>query len=380
MGKRIKLGLIFSYNEDWIGGSYYILNLIAALNKMPDKKQPLIYILSNSIKDFNSAKDLGYKYLKFYNPYVFEMNLLDRVVDKILQPILGKKIYQKLIIYTKINVLFPATNNDCYDLIKNKIYWFPDFQHLYYPEYFSEIDLIKRNSILSKIASSNKKLVLSSNTSRLDWESMNLFTKCQVFVLPFSVSHPTMLSDNVDEILKEYSISMPYFIVCNQFWKHKNHLIVLKAILACKNTGYNLLVVFTGKYVSNDNTDTFNSFIKFIDLNNLHDNVKILGLIDRDKQLSLMKSSIAVVQPSLFEGWSTVIEDAKALRKQVIASDIPVNREQISENVVFFNPSNEFELANSLKLSSEMDFKEVECDYESKILNFGTNFLELIQN
>ena len=36
-------------------------------------------------------------------------------------------------------------------------------------------------------------------------------------------------------------------------------------------------------------------------------------------QLRLMKESLGVIQPSLFEGWSTVIEDAKALNKKSIS-------------------------------------------------------------
>ena len=38
------------------------------------------------------------------------------------------------------------------------------------------------------------------------------------------------------------------------------------------------------------------------------------------------------MQPSLCEGWGTVLEDAKVLDKAVLLSDIPVHREQKNEN------------------------------------------------
>ena len=41
--------------------------------------------------------------------------------------------------------------------------------------------------------------------------------------------------------------------------------------------------------------------------------ISILGFISRQDQLSLMRDAIAVIQPSLFEGWSTVVEDCKAI-------------------------------------------------------------------
>jgi len=48
------------------------------------------------------------------------------------------------------------------------------------------------------------------------------------------------------------------------------------------------------------------------------------------------------VQPSLFEGWSTVVEDARALGKPIVLSDIPVHLEQqIPGAHVFSAPSAE---------------------------------------
>ena len=44
--------------------------------------------------------------------------------------------------------------------------------------------------------------------------------------------------------------------------------------------------------------------------------------------MQLMRRSLAVIQPSLFEGWSTVVEDARALGKRIAISDIPVHLEQ----------------------------------------------------
>jgi hypothetical protein len=84
----------------------------------------------------------------------------------------------------------------------------------------------------------------------------------------------------------------------------------------------------------------------YIHLNDLHDNIRILGYMDRVEQLCIMKHSIAIIQPSLFEGWSTVVEDAKALNKYVLLSNLDVHREQISINASFFDPFNKEDLKN----------------------------------
>jgi hypothetical protein len=38
----------------------------------------------------------------------------------------------------------------------------------------------------------------------------------------------------------------------------------------------------------------------------------------------------------LFEGWSTVIEDARGFGRPLIVSDIPVDREQADSDTIFF--------------------------------------------
>jgi glycosyltransferase involved in cell wall biosynthesis len=55
-----------------------------------------------------------------------------------------------------------------------------------------------------------------------------------------------------------------------------------------------------------------------------------------------------VLQPSLFEGWSTSVEEVKSLGKSIIVSDIPVHREQDPSFALYFDPQNPAELAEKL--------------------------------
>jgi hypothetical protein len=58
---------------------------------------------------------------------------------------------------------------------------------------------------------------------------------------------------------------------------------------------------------------------------------------------------MAVVQPSLFEGWSTVVEDARALGKRQFLSDIQVHVEQNPPNAVYFSPHSPEALARVIE-------------------------------
>ncbi|HEY5812828.1 MAG TPA: glycosyltransferase, partial [Terrimicrobiaceae bacterium] len=74
--------------------------------------------------------------------------------------------------------------------------------------------------------------------------------------------------------------------------------------------------------------------------------VHFLGHVPYEDMISLMRCATLVIQPSLFEGWNTTIEDAKALGRPLICSDIPVHREQAPDALGFFEPTSAADLAH----------------------------------
>ena len=49
-----------------------------------------------------------------------------------------------------------------------------------------------------------------------------------------------------------------------------------------------------------------------------------------------MRSAALCIQPSRFEGWSTPLEDAKAIGRPVACSNLPVHLEQAPDALGFF--------------------------------------------
>jgi glycosyltransferase involved in cell wall biosynthesis len=97
--------------------------------------------------------------------------------------------------------------------------------------------------------------------------------------------------------------------------------------------------------------------------------------------------AVALIQPSVNEGWSTAVEEAKALGKTLVLSDIPVHLEQCPGNPYFFSSMNAEDLADKIgevwKASGDRTFpeKQSECkaykDYQDVVKAFGRNFLEI---
>ena len=72
-------------------------------------------------------------------------------------------------------------------------------------------------------------------------------TKGSVVVLQFvSVIDMDKITP-YEELKTKYRLHEPYFIVSNQFWQHKNHLVILESLKLLSQKGIKISIVFTGK-------------------------------------------------------------------------------------------------------------------------------------
>lgn len=377
MAKRKKIGIIFELNSGWIAGAYYSLNLIHALNQLNEKEKPEIIILGNNDSDFKYVKDeTNYPYLK-YRKLKRHFSLILRAINKITRLLISKNLFST-ILPVKIKYVFPVRHNNYGDIFKNTkqiIYWIPDFQEHFLPQLFSKVDIQNRISFQKSILYSNSKVVVSSKASLSDLQKIYPDFTAQVFVLPFVVAHPSFDHITEKQIIEKYNLPDKFLYSPNQFWQHKNHIIILKSLKLALEAGTPFHVVFSGIQKDYRNQDYFDSLLEYIEDNKIGKYISILGFIERTEQLKIMQMSYAVIQPSLFEGWSTVIEDAKLLKKKIICSNLAVHYEQLEEQANYFNPDNPedlLKLINSELISYDSDYKNL------KIL-YAENFIKILE-
>lgn len=381
MAQRNRIGLIFSYDEAWIAGSYYILNIIHSLKVLPSSKQPRIVIISESYSNFEIVKkETKYKFLEFVqipiqNP---SYNIFERLTNKLGRLIGIKKVFSKKPKRANIQFLYPFEADIAVKQLK-KVNWIPDFQEEFLPEYFSDEEIEIRKNYRKNVISKGDMVVLSSKDSLKHFNNIYPNATANTFVLPFAVTHPNIDGINIEKLRDKYLLPKDFYFVPNQFWAHKNHQIVLDALKILKDKGDQVHVAFSGKETDYRNKDYFQKLKEFVINNGLQNNVSFLGFLDRKDQLCLMKNAIAIIQPSLFEGWSTVVEDAKALGQFIILSDLPVHLEQANKNVQFFDPGNAKELADFLQKYNNNRPVKTRIDYNDNKLNFALNFLELVK-
>ena len=97
--------------------------------------------------------------------------------------------------------------------------------------------------------------------------------------------------------------------------------------------------------------------------------------------MSLIYYSLAVINPSLFEGWSSTVEQAKAYNKKIILSNISVHREQKPKYSYFFHPRNSLNLSKILiKLNSPKKYlpKNIDLNLKKNIENYTNKYCKII--
>lgn len=376
MENRTRIGFYYVWDKSWMGGVTYARNLLKALNTLDDKDKPFIDVYCRSMEAFEDLKThSNYPYLEV--EIIKELSSCKRVYRKLIKIFRGYNASCKINafeIQPEDKLLFPYGEGSESEKL---VYWCPDFQEKYLPEYFSAKSIKYRELFIRYVASQNIPIVFSSHDSENDFKKFYPEYTNPTFVVHFAVDHADFSYLNIDDVKKKYGIEGDYLLCANQFWKHKNHLFLFKAYRKALDMGFNKKLVCTGALSDFRNPEYTDEIKRFIADNHLENSIILPGLIGSDELHCLMKNAYAVVQPSLFEGWNTTVEDCKALNKFIFLSDLGVHKEQMKTNVCFFNPRNEDDLAQKLLTV----VPQVEpYDYSCNLRKFGEDFLNVIVN
>ena len=231
----------------------------------------------------------------------------------------------------------------------------PDYQHRYLPHLFSAKSIIDRDTLFGQLAHSSDAMVMNARTVANDMRRFTPEPLPALHVLPFC---PTLNADwlrDRPELLSAYAISDPYFIVCNKFWMHKDHITAFRALAEIAQRHPNLSLVCTGDTTDKRDPNYFGKLEAEAAKLGLGSRLRLLGHIPKRDQIELLKHAVALVQPTLFEGgpggFSTY--EAVALGQRVLLSDLPVNREINDGDVRFFPPGDHVSLSRLMEAALE---------------------------
>jgi len=337
MISTLRIGIWISEAGSWLGGISYIENLVRAIATLPQQpKLALVYTSRTHqyLEQFQSIYALVEQFI-----CLTELNLWEVETEASFSGITCQTYAQ---LFEHIDFLYPCLQAiDATATSYSHACWIPDFQHVDLPQLFSQEDIQERNALFSEIAVRSPFLVLSSQHTAHKFQTLYPDSQAIRRILSFhTLPEPQWYVLDPIETLEKYQIPDRFLICNNQFWQHKGHAILFNAIAQLRHLGQAVAVVCTGDTSDYRNIGYFQQLEQQIRDLGLSDLVYILGAIPRQDQIQLMRQSLAIVQPSNYEGWSTIVEEARALGKPIVLSDFPVHLEQNPDRALYFPQGN----------------------------------------
>ena len=354
---------------NWVGGSNYLSNLLLALDGLQSPRISTTLIAAPSLTEHDLKRFPASRVIR---SDMFMPRSPRRLLGKLSERVLARNLpIEYFCRHHAIDILSHVTPLGRRSAVPT-IAWIPDFQERYLPAFFSADELARRAAGYRQIADQATMVILSSEDARSDlltlYPEIADRTRVLHFAAGFGERHEV---GRAADIIEKYRLPTRYFHLPNQLWAHKNHVVAIEAVRLLQARGVEGTIVCTGHLEDYRNPDFYRTITAKIADSGVGDRFRIEGLVPYGDVQALLAHSIAVINPSLFEGWSTTVEEAKSLGKRVLLSDIAVHREQAPARGTFFATDDPAALASQMEAalaSHDPDEEDREARRSSTLL------------
>ncbi len=227
--------------------------------------------------------------------------------------------------------------------------WIADFQHKHLGQMFTRRQRWLRDLKFSAYCRSATRLLVSSEDARRDAQTFYPAARDRIDAVPFAVQLPQdLLQGDAGAVAARHGLPPRYLYFPAQLWRHKNHLCVVQALALLKRRGIEPVIAATGNAADARHPGYPGDVLRAVEAAGLQAQLRFLGHVPYADIMPLMRAASAVLNPSLFEGWSTTVEEAKALGVPLLLSSLRVHREQAPPGTRFFDPTSPAALADAL--------------------------------
>jgi glycosyltransferase involved in cell wall biosynthesis len=382
---RLRVAFTLIGGENWTGGYNYLLNLLRVVQQETPGQIVPILLAGTDVPQAELAPFAAIGGSEILRTRLFDEDQRSRLLTRSL--LMGRDHEAvALLKEQKVDVVFESAIFLGWRLGLPAIAWVPDLQHRYLPTLFSRMVWWKREMGFRIQSMSGRTVMVSSEDTRQAFQRFYPSAARKVRAVRFAVPPPQPM-DNAEarSVADRYELPERYFFMPNQFWAHKNHRLVVRALKMLKESGMSVTVVATGKQLDPRNAAYVPSLVAEVQDAGLAAEFVMPGMIPYNDLMPLMQASIALLNPSLFEGWSTTVEEARAAGVPMILSDLAVHREQAGSQAAYFDRHSAESLARVLS-----DFVPMSPDERlalrdaarvpaiERVTRFANGFIELV--
>lgn len=164
------------------------------------------------------------------------------------------------------------------------------------------------------------------------------------FVPPYVRKYSGLTGSEIDSVLKRFELPERYVFYPAQFWRHKNHINLVKALYRIKQeyqAEVPAVLVGTPK-------EAFREVMSLIDRLDLTGQITYLGYVSDKEIVALYKRAVALVMPSWFNASSIPVVEALALGTCCLCADVSPLPEQVGDAGLLFDPHDEADIAEKV--------------------------------
>lgn len=381
----IRVAFTLIGGKNWTGGQNYLLNLLEVLaSYQPTLLAPVLFVGEDGAEaaaPFHTIAGVQVVCTSCLN--------LPGRTPALLKAILWGKdsCMERVFRQHQIDLVFESAQFFGWRLEIPAIAWIPDFQHRGLPHLFSRAAWWKREIGFRAQVVGDRTIMLSSDDARRACEHYYPSTRGRTRTVHFAIL-PRAKIDSAEAraIADSYHLPEQFIFMPNQFWRHKNHELVLEALVILQQRGKPIVIAASGKQDDPRDPDYFSRFLAALNKSGLEQSFRLLGLIPYPHLMSLMRGCTALLNPSLFEGWSTTVEEARAMGTPMILSDLEVHREQMGDQATYFERHSAHSLANVLEYIVDAQPSQRESEVENaretalqRVEQFSRDFVSLAQ-
>jgi glycosyltransferase involved in cell wall biosynthesis len=231
-----------------------------------------------------------------------------------------------------------------------------DFQDLEYPQFFDADERRRRIEFRGDLRRADRVVAISEATKLMAVERVHVASD-RISVLPPVAGPLRRPLDPRDALARLDALGLfraEYALYPANFWPHKNHERLLAAAARVAREDPDFVLVLCGAL------DGAREALRArAEAAGLAGSVRVLPYLGEADTTALIEGAELLVFPSLFEGFGIPVLEAMALRTPVACSDLPALLELAGDAALFFDPSDEAGIAQSiLRLRTEDETRE----------------------
>ncbi len=226
--------------------------------------------------------------------------------------------------------------------------------HPYFPEVSINKEYENREQILNAFIKQATYIIIGNEEGKRQIITFYNIYHNRIKTIPMPVT--SLYIKNVKEnssIITKYNLkNKGYLFYPAQFWAHKNHIRLVKAMLILKNQGSHLKLVLTGS--DKGNMQYIQQKIKEMDLAST---ILILGFVSQEEIITLYKNAYALVYPSFFGPDNLPPLEAMSLNCPVICANTEGMQEQLGNYALYFNPLSEYDIVDKVNFLNNLKLR-----------------------